>query len=76
MIHRLWCSPETGPANRLRRCVDADKELNPMALCDSSSFLGMVNLNPNELKDGDCESPWIQGWGFRMRVLMVFNDER
>ena len=32
----------------------------------------MVNLNPNELKDGDCESPWIQGWGFRMRVLMGF----
>ena len=38
IIHRLWYSPETGPANRLRRCVDADKELNPMALCDSSSF--------------------------------------
>eukprot|EP00966_Prymnesium_polylepis_P014783 341849-Prymnesium_polylepis.1 len=32
----------------------------------------MVNLNPNELKDGDCESPWIQEWGFRMRALMGF----
>eukprot|EP00966_Prymnesium_polylepis_P177970 4121238-Prymnesium_polylepis.1 len=32
----------------------------------------MVNLNPNELKDGDCESPRIQGWGFRMRVLIGF----